>query len=82
MPRPGSYLRRTTCVGARSGFGKRIWRKAGDAPGSQHRGTLSVDDRTNMLIVRDVAGSLNQVEQLVRSLDTQTPQVLVEARIV
>ncbi len=46
------------------------------------RGTLSVDDRTNMLIVRDVAGSLNQVEQLVRSLDTQTPQVLVEARIV
>jgi len=46
------------------------------------RGTLSVDERTNMLIVRDVAGSLNQVEQLVRSLDTQTPQVLVEARIV
>ncbi len=46
------------------------------------RGTLSVDERTNLMIVRDVAASLNQVEQLVRSLDTQTPQVLVEARIV
>ena len=35
-----------------------------------------------MLIVRDVVANLNQIEQLVRSLDTQTPQVLVEARIV
>jgi len=46
------------------------------------RGSIAVDDRTNVLIVRDVAGNLNQVEELVRSLDTQTPQVLVEARIV
>ncbi|HKQ68609.1 MAG TPA: type IV pilus secretin PilQ [Polyangiaceae bacterium] len=46
------------------------------------RGHIAVDDRTNVLIVRDVAGNLNQVEELVRSLDTQTPQVLVEARIV
>ncbi len=46
------------------------------------RGSLSVDDRTNVMIVRDTAANLNQIEQLVRSLDTQTPQVLVEARIV
>jgi type IV pilus assembly protein PilQ len=46
------------------------------------RGTIAVDERTNLLIVRDVAGNLGQVEELVRSLDTQTPQVLVEARIV
>jgi len=46
------------------------------------RGSIAVDDRTNVLIVRDVAGNLNQIEELVRSLDTQTPQVLVEARIV
>ena len=46
------------------------------------RGSIAVDDRTNVLIARDVAGNLNQVEELVRSLDTQTPQVLVEARIV
>jgi type IV pilus assembly protein PilQ len=46
------------------------------------RGSIAVDDRTNVLIVRDIAGSLNQIEELIRSLDTQTPQVLVEARIV
>ncbi len=46
------------------------------------RGTIAVDDRTNVLITRDIAGNLNQIEELIRSLDTQTPQVLVEARIV
>ncbi len=46
------------------------------------RGTIAVDERTNVMIVRDVAGNLNQIEELTRSLDTQTPQVLVEARIV
>src|SRR5215470_19889667 len=46
------------------------------------RGSIAVDERTNVLIVRDVEANLNQVEELVRSLDTQTPQVLVEARIV
>jgi type IV pilus assembly protein PilQ len=46
------------------------------------RGTVAVDERTNVLILRDITGNLNQVEELVRSLDTQTPQVLIEARIV
>jgi type IV pilus assembly protein PilQ len=46
------------------------------------RGTVSVDDRTNVLIVRDIIDNLDQVEDLVRTLDTQTPQVLVEARVV
>ncbi len=46
------------------------------------RGTIAVDARTNVLIARDVTGTLDQVEELVRSLDTQTPQVLVEARII
>lgn len=46
------------------------------------RGSVSVDERTNVMIVRDVAGNLDQVEELTRSLDTQTPQVLIEARIV
>lgn len=46
------------------------------------RGSLAVDDRTNVLIARDVAGNLAQIEELVNTLDTQTPQVLIEARIV
>jgi type IV pilus assembly protein PilQ len=49
---------------------------------SRSAAALSVDERTNVLIVRDIGDNLNQVEELVRSLDTQTPQVLVEARIV
>lgn len=46
------------------------------------RGTVSVDARTNVMIVRDITRSLDDVEELVRTLDTQTPQVLIEARIV
>ena len=46
------------------------------------RGSVSVDTRTNMLIVRDIVGQLDSVEDLVRNLDTQTPQVLIESRIV
>lgn len=46
------------------------------------RGSIAVDARTNVMIARDLPGNLNQIEELTRSLDTQTPQVLVEARIV
>jgi type IV pilus assembly protein PilQ len=46
------------------------------------RGSLSVDERTNVLIARDVSANLNYIEELIRSLDTQTAQVLIEARIV
>ncbi|MFO0613532.1 MAG: type IV pilus secretin PilQ [Polyangiaceae bacterium] len=46
------------------------------------RGSVAVDERTNVLIVRDVAGNVDQIEELTRALDTQTPQVLIEARIV
>jgi type IV pilus assembly protein PilQ len=46
------------------------------------RGSVSVDARTNVIIATDERGVLDQIEELVRSLDTQTPQVLIEARIV
>ncbi|BDG04301.1 type IV pilus secretin family protein [Anaeromyxobacter oryzae] len=46
------------------------------------RGTLSTDDRTNVLIVKDVEENLIRAEQLVRNLDTETPQVLIESRII
>jgi type IV pilus assembly protein PilQ len=46
------------------------------------RGLVSVDERTNVLVARDIGPNLNYVEELVRSLDTQTPQVLIEARVV
>ncbi len=46
------------------------------------RGTVTVDARTNTLIVKDVQEALLRAEGIVRNLDTQTPEVLIEARIV
>lgn len=46
------------------------------------RGNVTVDDRTNTLIVRDVGSNMGKVRSLVASLDAQTPQVLIESRIV
>ncbi len=46
------------------------------------RGTVSTDSRTNTIIVKDVQEALLRAEGIVRNLDTQTPEVLIEARIV
>ena len=46
------------------------------------RGTVTVDARTNVLIVRDVLSNIGRARSLVQKLDTQTPQVLIESRIV
>ena len=46
------------------------------------RGSVTVDQRTNVLIVKDVRSNTEKARALVRSLDTQTPQVLIESRIV
>ena len=46
------------------------------------RGKVNIDVRTNVLVVEDIAEVLLKAERLVRTLDTQTPQVLIESRIV
>ena len=46
------------------------------------KGSVSVDQRTNTLIIKDIEEHVIAAEDLVRRLDTQTPQVLIEARIV
>ncbi|MBT9559027.1 MAG: type IV pilus secretin PilQ, partial [Myxococcales bacterium] len=46
------------------------------------KGTVTVDARTNTLIIKDVEEHVLAGEDIVRRLDTQTPQVLIEARIV
>jgi len=45
-------------------------------------GKLDSDDRTNVLIIRDLPQHIAEVRALVATLDTATPQVLIEARIV
>lgn len=46
------------------------------------RGSVSIDQRTNTLIVQDVAESLIAVRELVEKLDIPIKQVLIESRIV
>lgn len=47
-----------------------------------NRGRVTSDSRTNMLIVTETATKLAQVEQLLKALDTQPQQVMIEARII
>ncbi len=46
------------------------------------KGRIEVDDRTNALIINDVAGNREQIQRLALQLDRQTPQISIEARIV
>jgi len=46
------------------------------------RGTVSIDDRTNTLLVQDTAEKLQSIRRLVRTLDIPVRQVLIESRIV
>lgn len=46
------------------------------------RGTATVDARTNIIIIRDVAEKLDEVRELLSKLDVPVRQVLIEARIV
>ncbi|MDZ7751389.1 MAG: type IV pilus secretin PilQ [Gammaproteobacteria bacterium] len=46
------------------------------------RGNVSIDQRTNTLLVRDTAANLEAVRGLVARLDVPVRQVLVESRIV
>ncbi len=47
-----------------------------------NRGSVSVDQRTNTLIVKDTAETLDKVQDLVKKLDVPIKQVTIEARIV
>ncbi|MBI5508417.1 MAG: type IV pilus secretin PilQ [Deltaproteobacteria bacterium] len=46
------------------------------------RGSVQPEPRTNTIILEDVDSNLDRVVELVRRLDKQTPQVLIESRIV
>jgi type IV pilus secretin PilQ/predicted competence protein len=46
------------------------------------RGSVTFDDRTNTIIVRDIPRGLEDASALVRELDVQSPQVLIEANLV
>ncbi len=49
---------------------------------TKDRGTVTVDERNNQIIVTDVAEKIKQAKETVRKIDQVTPQVMIEARIV
>lgn len=46
------------------------------------RGSVTYDDRTNQLIVKDIRKGIRNVAELVTKIDLRTPQVLLETQIV
>ncbi len=46
------------------------------------RGSIRADQRTNSLIVSDILENINRIGKLIKQLDTETPQVLIEGKIV
>jgi type IV pilus assembly protein PilQ len=46
------------------------------------RGTVDVDKRTNTVIIKDIPSVIDEATALVKAIDTQTPQVLIESKVV
>ncbi len=46
------------------------------------RGTVTVDERTNTLIIKDVGDSIENIRNLISKIDIPVRQVMIEARIV
>lgn len=46
------------------------------------KGRVVVDPRTNTLIIRDIPTRIEAIDRLLTTLDAETPQVMIEARIV
>jgi len=46
------------------------------------RGSITAEDRTNVLIVKDIKKNVDDIESMIKRLDKSTPQVLIAARIV
>lgn len=46
------------------------------------RGTVTIDERTNTLIVKDTSDSIENVRSLIEKIDIPVKQVMIEARIV
>lgn len=49
---------------------------------TKERGSLSADERTNVVIFTDTAAKIEKALAIVKQLDKVTPQVIIEARIV
>jgi type IV pilus assembly protein PilQ len=70
-------------TGLRSGgFGAGGFNQLNQSGILSQRGSVSVDRRTNTLIIRELPEYLDTVIQIIQNLDTPTEQVMIEARII
>lgn len=46
------------------------------------RGAIKIDERTSNLIVKDTIDAIERMGKIIETLDTETPQVLIEAKVV
>ena len=58
--------------------------KASEGAGGilSERGTVTVDNRTNTILVRDTQASIDEARRVIESLDIPVKQVLIESRMV
>ena len=46
------------------------------------RGSISVDERNNQIIITDTSEKIEQAKRIVKNIDKVTPQVIIEAKVV
>jgi len=61
---------------------EKLLKTAGQHSFLSERGNVSIDKRTNTLIIQDTVAKIAEIRQLITSLDTPVRQVLIESRIV
>jgi type IV pilus assembly protein PilQ len=49
---------------------------------TKDRGKISVDKRTNMVIITDTQAKVDQAREIIYRLDKVTPQIMIEAKVV
>lgn len=59
-----------------------VTKNSGGAVANAPKASVSIDARTNSIIVRDIPDNMDRIKKLIEMLDTQTPQVLIESKIV
>ena len=79
----------TSVAGGMGGGGQQPQTAAGAGAGGKTqvalmspRGTVAADPTTNVVIIRDIADRIASVKELIRQVDVQTPQVVIESYIV
>jgi len=79
---PISYANLTNLTTLLSQFGNSRGGAGGGGVGALGAATIQSDERTNSVIVQDLPENIDRMKKLIDILDTQTPQVLIEGKIV